>query len=150
MTLDDTIALITESSREAGIPTDKVAKLVADLKQAAEEAKADRGSAPKAKTAMHILVSDPDGKLKGLNLVGWVVQTEETAAPQEAYTRILEAAREFNNSKRGRKAPLDTLGSAIQALKGKWLKRNDGTKLTIPKAARNPLPIMAYANALPR
>ncbi len=146
MTLDETISTILESAREAGLASAVTAKLVADLKKAAAENKADRGSAPKAKTQFAILVSDPENKLRGLNLVGYVVAMEENAPPQAAHTRIVEAVNNFNNSKRGRKAPLETLADAIAVLKGKWLKREHGEKIAIK--TREPVAVQAVSNTL--
>ncbi len=151
MTLDDTISTLIESARENGLPNTVVSKLVADLRKAAEDAKASKEPVVKTKTQLAILVSDPEGRLKGMELVGWVVSLEESAAPQSAYTRILEAATDFGNSARGRKASYETLGDAIGGLKGKWLKRsNPAERLTIPKASRHPIAIQAVPNKLPR
>ncbi len=142
------IEQIEQSMRDQNVDPKIIVKVISDLEAAAKEDRADRGSAPKAKTQFAILVSDPENKLRGLNLVGYVVAMEENAPPQAAHERLIEAVNNFNNSKRGRKAPLETLGDAIAVLKGKWLKREHGEKLAIK--TREPVAVQAVSNTIPR
>lgn len=150
MTFDDTIALVQETLRENGVAADLINKAVRDLRKAQEEEKADRApTAKKGKLQHAILVSDPEGRLKGMDLVGWVVVIEEQAAPQMAYDRILTAAGAFNRSKRGRKAPLEKLGDAMEVLRGKWLKQDQAdSKIAIK--TRTPVAVQAVPNDLPK
>ena len=149
MTLDDTISTLLESARENGLPKGVTDKLVADLRKAAQDEKAARVPAKRQKTQHAILVSDPEGRLKGMELVGWVVAMEEDAPPQAAYHRILAAVNLFNGSKRGRKAPLETLGDAMEVLRGRFLKQErEGQKVQIK--TRTPVALQAVANALPK
>ncbi len=140
------IEQIEQSMRDQNVDPKIIVKVISDLEAAAKEDKEDRGSAPKAKTQFAILVSDPENKLRGLNLTGYVVAMEENAPPQAAHERIVEAVNNFNNSKRGRKAPLETLADAIAVLKGKWLKREHGEKIAIK--TREPVAVQAVPNTL--
>lgn len=122
MTLDDTIALITESAREHGIAPAVTAKLIADLKRAAQEAKAERAAEPKKKAkTQFVVLAAPKGD--ATEQVGWILQLEKTADPAVVLSRVKEAAYAFNSSKRGRKIPVNTIGEAMETLSTKWFKQ---------------------------
>lgn len=147
MKLDDVIATLQETLLANGVPKDTVSKVIRDLQKAQEEEKADRTPAKKSKSQFAILVSDPEGRLKGMELVGWVVQMEEEASPTQAYERVVTAANHFNSTKRGRKLPLNTLGEAMQVLRGKFLKRDNPLEKTAIKT-RHPVAIQPVKNEL--
>ena len=148
MKLDEVQALVRDTILSNGGTPILADKVIKDLAKAAEEEKADRAASkgPKTKLQHNVLVSDPEGKLKGLNLIGWVIVTEADAAPQSAHERLIEAANNHNNSKRGRRHPVNTLGEACENLKGKWLKRDNGQKLQIK--TRTPIALIAVPNKI--
>lgn len=147
MTLDDTLATLQESLAANGVAKDVIAKVLRDLRKAQEEEKADKPPAKRSKAQYTILVSDTDGRLKGMELTGWVVKLDETAPPQAAYERIVEAAGAFNRSSRGKKAPLESFGDAVSALRGKWLKRDNPDEKTAI-LTRHPVAIQSVSNIL--
>lgn len=67
---------------------------------------------PALKKQFCILVSDPEGVLPAVDLVGWVLQIPESDSPATVRDRILRSAYEFNQTKRGRLLPVDTIGEA--------------------------------------
>lgn len=134
MKLEDTIALITESILANGGTQELVNKTVADIRKAAEEEKEERKSvAKKNKHQFQIVVSDPKGSIPaGTELVGWVLQIEESAAPTAAIQRIKDAAFAYNNSKRGRRTPTSTIGEAMSVPRKYW-KRDNASEKTLVK-----------------
>lgn len=148
MKLEDTIALITESILANGGTQELVNKTVADIRKAAEEEKEERKSvAKKNKNQFQIIVSDPKGSIPtGTELVGWVLQTEESAAPAATMQRIKDAAFAYNNSKRGRRTPANTIGEAISVPRKYW-KRDDVREKTLVKT-REPVFVQITDNRL--
>lgn len=107
---------IEATLRDQKIPGPQITKIITELENAAADEKADRGSAPKSKHQFVIVstVEAPD--------LGYVLQMEEAAAPQAITERIVAAANSFNNSKRGRKVPVSTIGETLQNVGAKWFK----------------------------
>ena len=85
-----------------------------------------------------ILISDPNGIIN-TNLVGWPIQIEEGEDPATIIDKISTAAAQFNNTKKGKKAPLDSIGEAIE-VGGKFFKENSvwsKTKVPVRVIATN-------------
>ncbi len=131
MKLDELIATVTESLRENGADPKLTAKVIADIEKAAAEAKTDKSETPKkTKYDWAVLVSDPEGVLKKLGtdllLTGWVFQLESGANPATLPDRVKAAAVEFNNSRKGRRVPVTTIGETIQNVASKFWKSQPG------------------------
>ncbi len=124
MKLDDILSTVQESILAAGGTKEQAAKVLNDLRKAAQEEKADRPAPGKKPKTQFVVLSTTAG-------LGYVVQMEAEAAPTEALTRIQAAATNFNQSKRGRKIPVLTVGEAIGNLSAKWFKTDDGKKLAV-------------------
>ena len=79
---------------------------------------------PKQKKQYVIVLSDPEGKLRevGNGFLGWVTQIEEGGNPGEVVDRVKAAAIRFNESKRGRKVPVKTLGEAFESMPARFFK----------------------------
>jgi hypothetical protein len=78
--------------------------------------------APAVKKQFCILVSDTKGELEGKDLVGWVLQIPEEDSPATVTDRITKAAYEFNQSPKGRRLPVRTIGETCMAVSGKFFK----------------------------
>jgi hypothetical protein len=78
--------------------------------------------APAVKKQFCILVSDTKGELEGKDLVGWVLQIPEEDSPATVTDRITKAAYEFNQSPKGRRLPVKTIGEACESVSGKFFK----------------------------
>lgn len=80
---------------------------------------------PAVKKQYVVLVSDPTGFLKGVDMVAWVMQIPESESPATIQDRILRSAYDFNVTKRGRLHPVQTIGEAIENVKAAQFKEND-------------------------
>jgi len=119
----------------------KVADIINELQmeiQAEEEEKANRP--PPIKKEFLFLLSDPEGKLRDQDLVGWVVQIPEGDSPLSAPERITAAANAFNGAGKGRKLTLETVGEACEMVSPRLFKeQNIWIKTKLPVQAL-PLP----------
>lgn len=106
----------------------------------------DRPAAPKGKTQLAILVSDPKGVIPADALVGWVFQLEESASPSDLLPRIAKAAYDFNASKKGRLHPVKTIGETIESAPRAYWKREEGRTTVKTKV---PVLIVRTDNVLP-
>lgn len=80
---------------------------------------------PAIKKQFSFLVSDPENRLDGVDLVGWVLQLPETESPATVPDRIFRAAYDFNASKKGRLLPVSTVGEALENVPAKHFKDAD-------------------------
>jgi hypothetical protein len=134
-----TIEQIEATLREQKIDPKVIIKIVNDLEAAAQEEKADRAATGKRPKSQFVLLSTTLG-------LGYALQVEAEAAPTEILPRIQAAATDFNQSKRGRKVPVSTVGEALEHLPAKWFKTTDGKKLAVK--TRQAVPILTVPNAL--
>ena len=130
VSIADVVATLKASKIEPAITRRIVEEL--NLKAAqATAAKEDNG--PKAKTKIVLLASDPEGKLAGLDIVGWAFQVEESMDVSLLPNRIKLAATAYNDSRKGRLYPVKTIGEAIQNLPKKFWKSEDPAVRTTVK-----------------
>lgn len=131
MTIDETVAILTESARENGLKPEVVAAIVADLKRAAGEEKEERKrtAGKKAKHQFVVLAIKPESG-QAEDTLGFVLQIEEGASPAVVTDRIQAAANAFNGSKRGRKVPVKTIGQCLESVPAKWYKTANPLEVT--------------------
>lgn len=99
----------------------KLRAIVEDMNIEAQPAPGDEKE-PAVKKQWVILLSDPDGHLKGHDFAGWIVQVPESEAPQTITRRIADAAATFNGTRTGRLLPVKTVGEAIENVPSKHFK----------------------------
>lgn len=80
---------------------------------------------PPIKKQFVILISDPEGLLPQVDLVGWVLQIPENESVATTQDRIFRAAYDFNATKKGRLLPAKTVGEAIECVPAKFFKEAD-------------------------
>lgn len=80
---------------------------------------------PPIKKQFAILVSDPDGKLEGQNMTGWVLQIPEEDSPYVTNERLIKSAYEYNASPRGRRIPVKSIGETCEVVTAKFTKENN-------------------------
>ena len=102
-----------------------VSQIIEDINKELE--KEEEPKAPPVKKEFAILVSDPDGKIEGVDLTGWAVQI-----PQLLKDKIIRAAYEYNATPKGRRYPVETIGEACEAVtarhfkeQGIWIKNKE-------------------------
>ncbi|MCH2155284.1 MAG: hypothetical protein MK080_04725 [Opitutales bacterium] len=80
---------------------------------------------PPVKKQFCMLVSDPEDTLAGKDYVGWVAQIPEDESPLTCPDRIIRAAYEYNQTPKGRRLPLETIGEACENVSAKYFKEQD-------------------------
>ncbi|MBC2600934.1 hypothetical protein [Puniceicoccus vermicola] len=98
----------------------QVSQIIEDINKELE--KEEEPKAPPVKKEFSIMVSDPEGKLQGIDLTGWVVQIPEGESPQLAKDKIIRAAYEFNTTPKGRRFPVETIGEACETVTARHFK----------------------------
>lgn len=108
-----------EAAAETG-PADE--KLAGDQDAPAPETDAGNARPPKPKLQTFLAVLDPEGKLKGIELMGWALQTpiSDPADGTGVIARVMRAVNSHNDSKRGRKDPVSTIPEAFERMPNKF------------------------------
>ena len=153
MTLDETIALLSESARENGVPPDVTAKLIADLRKAQKEEADDRKrtSAKRAKHQFVVLLTRPEeGAKADAARLGFVLQLEESVSPAVAYDRVIAAANAFNSSRKGRRVPVKTVGETLENVPARYYKTANPTEVTRVKTRVAVAALTIRSNELPK
>lgn len=83
----------------------------------------EKNNEPKTKKDYIILLSDPSEKIKD-EYLGWSFQIDEDQNPGELVDKIKMTASDFNNSKKGQKIPVNTIGETIQNVPVKFFKEH--------------------------
>lgn len=81
--------------------------------------------APRVKKQFALLVSDPEDVLPEKDLVGWVVQLPEEESPLTTEDRLTKAAFEFNQTPKGRRYPVKSIGEVCEAVPARILKEQN-------------------------
>lgn len=134
---------------------EKVLDLLSDAAVKVDEAKqaeeaevadtAEEGSdEPKIKKQYGIIVSDKDGIITK-DLVGWVFQMPENEDSRDVIELVKKAAYNYNASKKGRKYPVASIGSAIEGCGSKFFK-----PYNVSFKTKEPVLVITTDNILPR
>ncbi len=105
----------------------------------------DEEKPPAVKKQFAILVSDPEGVMPKVDLVGWVVMLPETESVATVQDRILRSAYDWNCTKKGRLMPVKTVGEAIEVIPAKAFKEADLWIKT-----KTPVLVLRTDNAIPK
>ncbi len=117
------VDIVAGLMKGSDIPTDKVNEVMRKLReQLALEGSAERE--PRERKQYVILLSDPAGKLQGLDLAGWIVQIPEEDAPATAVDRVVQAATHFKSTKKGRRRAVATFAEAFEGVPSKVTKEH--------------------------
>lgn len=101
----------------------KVSEIMEDLQN--ELAAQVEEKPPAVKKQFSILVSDPQGKMKGKDLVGWVLQVPEDDDPRIGEERLVKAAYEYNTTAKGQRMPVKSIGEACEVLTSRITKEHN-------------------------
>ncbi|MDR2341366.1 MAG: hypothetical protein LBD72_03515 [Puniceicoccales bacterium] len=77
---------------------------------------------PPVKKQFVILISDPSGKFTGELFTGWVLQIPEDQSPLEVPAKLIRAAYDFNQSKKGVRDPVQSITDVCEVVQAKFLK----------------------------
>lgn len=124
------LGTVQEILREQKVDSTVISVVVKELQKVAAEEAADKGpSGPKQKYQYSIIVNSPTNDLN--NLQGWVVKMPEDQKPSDLLVKIqTAAAKQNNNTKKGRKSPIKSVAEAFQYLKRKFSKEENFAPLT--------------------
>ena len=102
----------------------KVAEIVKELEEVAEEIKNDNQAAagPKQKWEFVIVLNDKEGYLKDKEIAGWVVQQEAEADANLILGKLKDAAKAQNEVTKKKKNVMSTLVELFEGLKPKFAK----------------------------
>lgn len=85
------------------------------------ESEIEKENTPKIKKQWGILISDPLNTISQ-EYMGWCFQMDEDENIADATDKIINAAGEFNRSKKGSKNPVKTIGETIMYVPSKFFK----------------------------
>ena len=94
----------------------QVNAIIEDLEQEMKIMQEENPPAPRVSKQFAILVSDPEGILPKADLTGWVLQMPEEDAPMTLESQIHKAVYDFNQTPKGRRMPVKTIGEACEAV----------------------------------
>lgn len=101
----------------------KVAEILEDINTELEIQQAEKEDRPPpVKKQFVILVSDPQEKLKGVDMTGWVLQIPEEESPYTVTDKLVTSAYEYNVTPKGRRLPLTTIGETCEVAPPKITK----------------------------
>lgn len=116
-------------------------KVVEDKKEELEDIKI-----PKRKTEFAIVMLDETGKILSGEMTGYIVKYKEGDDSGAILGKLSTASRAFNDTKKGKKAPLTAMSDVFAFLKPKFLKQTGAGKLVIQ--TKEPVRIIISNNKL--
>ena len=100
----------------------QVNSIIEDIQQELKIIQDENPPAPRVPKQFAILISDPEGALPKTDLTGWVLQMPEEDSPAILEGQILKAAYEFNQTPKGRRMPVKTIGEACESVPARLFK----------------------------
>ena len=140
---ENAIEKVLDLLSEATVAVDQ-AKQAEEPEVTDGDVEGDESDEPKIKKQYGILVSDKDGMIQR-DLVGWVFQMPENEDTREVTEHIKKAAYNYNASKKGRKYPVGSIGSAIEGCGNKFFK-----PYNVSIKTKEPVLVITTDNVLPR
>jgi len=113
---------------------DQVHKILGALETEIRRAEEENEKPPPVKKQWIAMVSDPEGKFKDEELVGWVMQIPEDANPYSTIERVWKASFAYNANRRGKKIEVETVGESCEMVPARFFKEEEvwvKTKLPI-------------------
>lgn len=120
--LDLVRSVLERNELEIRVINQVLQELEVEVKNEAEIAAAEKE--PPVKKQFVILLADPEAKLAGLDLAGWVVQIPEEESPVTASDRLAKAALQFNSSQKGRRKQAGSLAEACERVPARIAKEH--------------------------
>lgn len=115
-----------------------------DILEAVKIQQEENPAQPRQPKQFVMLVSDPDLIIKD-DLVGWVVQTSEDDSPLETEDKIIKATYEFNQTPKGRRMPVKTIGEALEVIPSRIFRQHG-----IWPKTREPVLLVRPDNQIPQ
>jgi hypothetical protein len=122
----------------------QVNAIIEDIQQELKVMQEENPAAPRVPKQFAILVSDPEGILPKADLTGWVLQLPEEDSPMTLEGQIHKAAYDFNQTPKGRRMPVQTIGEACEAVPARIFKEHQVWVKT-----KEPVLMLRTGNAIP-
>ena len=122
----------------------KVNSIIEDIEQEMKIIKEENPPAPRVPKQFSILISDPENKLPDTDFTGWIVQFPEEESPALLEDKIRQAAYDFNQTPKGRRLPVSSIGEACEAVPARIFKEHDVWVKT-----KEPVLVLKTNNQLP-
>lgn len=101
-----------------------VAQVLEDLNQELQ-LQQDEEKPPPVKKQFVIMISDPKGDLPDTDFTGWVLQIPEDDGVYVAEERLIKAAYTYNQSPKGRRMPVQSIGEVCEHVPARFLKEEN-------------------------
>lgn len=122
----------------------QVNSIIEDIQQELKIQQEENPPAPRVKKQFLILLSDPENQIPKADLTGWVLQIPEEESPLAVVEQVHKAAYDFNQTPKGRRLPVKTVGEACESVParifkeyGVWIK------------TKEPVLVQTTSNAIP-
>lgn len=138
------LEIIEAVLRKHSIDTTDIDKIRADIVREVEDNKTPREKAPKKDFV--IILSDPNGSIpKDVEFTGWVVQIDPTKGIKEVPDLIKKAVMSFNDTPKGQKMKLESIGDLFENATGKAFSENG-----LMRKHRDPAYVILTDNQVPK
>ena len=121
-----------------------VNSIMEDIEQEMKILKEENPPVPRVPKQFSILISDPDDQLPDTDFTGWILQLPEEESPALLEEKIRQAAYEYNQTPRGRRLPVTSIGEACEAVPARIFKEHDVWLKT-----KEPVLVLKTNNKLP-
>lgn len=138
------VSQVAEILKKNQIEPSVLRRVIEEMNNAVQPEPGDE-AAPAVKKQFVIVVSDPEGVMPKVDLVGWVLQIPESESVATTPDRVFRAAYDFNASKKGRLLPVKTVGEAFENVPAKHFKDADVWVKT-----KTPVLVLRTNNEIPR
>ncbi len=126
------VDLVKMVMTRTGLDVRTVAQVIEEINLELKAQADEDEKPPPVKKQFVMMVSDPEGKLEGLDLVGWVLQIPEEDSVYVAEERLFRCAYEHNLSKKGRRMPVKTIAEVCEHVPARiakeqkiWIKNKE-------------------------
>ncbi|WP_309385234.1 hypothetical protein [Cerasicoccus frondis] len=115
-----------------GLDVRTVAQVIEDINLEMKAQADEEEKPPPVKKQFVMMVSDPEGKLEGVDVVGWILQIPEEDSVYVTEERLFRCAYEYNMSKKGRRMPVKTIAEVCEHVPARiakeqkiWIKNKE-------------------------
>ena len=119
------IDLVKHILQRNSLEITQVNQIVNEIEEELKIQQEENPPTPRVKKQFCIMVSDPEGVMPEKDLVGWVMQIPEEDSPVVSEERLVRSAYEFNQTPKGRRMPVKSIGEACEAVPPRILKEQN-------------------------
>lgn len=140
--MSDVIEVVKETLAVQNISEDVIKKTLAEIQKAAQAVKEEEKSESEPKTRKEFGLLSFETEDPAV-LKGYVFQLDSNVEAHTISTKVSEAAREYNGTKKGKKKPVSTLSEAVEVIASKFFKN-----VGLNRKTKSPVFFGKYENKL--